>query len=161
MALQRQPITEILACSFIALVCVVFFVQAWSLPPGTFEPLGSGPIPMATAAIVFICCLVIIVSRVRVLSQGVWLENQFRKEFMSRSPYGPLVTMGLTVVYVTALDLKIASFGVITCVFLTILIAALEKFQKKALLPALIVAVVVAFGVEYMFTNVFVVDLPA
>lgn len=80
---------------------------------------------------------------------------------MTRSPYGPLVTLGLTVVYVTALDLKVASFGIITCVFLTILIAALENFRPKSLLPAFIVAVIVSFGVEYMFTNVFVVDLPA
>jgi hypothetical protein len=41
------------------------------------------------------------------------------------------------------------------------LIAALENFQPKVFIPALIVAAIVSFGVEYMFTNVFVIDLPA
>lgn len=159
--MQRNPVTEILVCGFVALICMVFFIQAWSLPPGTFEPLGSGPVPLTTAAIVIICCLVIIVGRARTLIRDGGLERQFRKEFKGRSPYGPLVTLGLTVVYVTALDLNVASFGVITCVFLAILIAALENFQPKVFIPALIVAAIVSFGVEYMFTNVFVIDLPA
>ncbi len=159
--MQRNPITEILVCGFIALICLVFFINAWSLPPGTFEPLGSGPVPLATAAIVIICCLVIMIGQARALIRNGQVERQFRMEFMTRSPYGPLITLGLTVVYVAALDLNVASFGVITCVFLTILIAALENFKLKSLLPAFLVAVVVSFGVEYMFTNVFVVDLPA
>ncbi len=159
--MHRNPVTEILVCAFIALICMVFFIQAWSLPPGTFEPLGSGPVPLATAAIVIICCLVIIVSRARTLFRGVGLGHQFKNEFTGRSPYGPLVTLGLTVVYVTALDLNVASFGIITFVFLAILIAALENFKPKVFIPALIVAAIVSFGVEYMFTNVFVIDLPA
>ncbi len=161
MVLQKNPITQILVCGFVALICLVFLINAWSLPPGTFEPLGSGPVPLVTAAIVIICCLVIIIGQARILFRGGQIERQFRMEFMTRSPYGPLVTLGLTVVYVTALDLKVASFGIITCVFLTILISALENFRLKSLLPAFIVAVIVSFGVEYMFTNVFVVDLPA
>ena len=84
-----------------------------------------------------------------------------RREFMSRSPYGPLVTLGLTIVYVVALDLAVASFGLITFVFLTVLIVALENFKTRLLLPALVVSAIVSFGVEYLFTNVFVVDLPA
>ena len=159
--MHTRPITEIVACGVVATFCIILSIQAWKLPPGTFEPLGSGPIPLVTAGIVILCCLVIIVSRVRMLVGHGGVGRQFRNEFMSRSPYGPLVTLGLTVIYVTALDLKVASFGVITFVFLTILISALENFRVKAFLPALIVSAIVSFGVEYMFTNVFVVDLPA
>jgi putative tricarboxylic transport membrane protein len=160
-AVQRQPVTEILVCGFIALICVVFFVQAWGLPPGTFEPLGSGPVPLVTAAIIILCCLIIMAGRIRTLSRGGALMPHIRREFMSRSPYGPLVTLGLTIVYVVALDLAVASFGLITFVFLTVLIVALENFKTRSLLPALVVSAIVSFGVEYLFTNVFVVDLPA
>ena len=53
-----------------------------------------------------------------------------------------------------------ASFGLISFGFLTLLIWGLEGLRRRVLVPALITAAIAAFGAEYLFTNVFVVDLP-
>ena len=159
--MERHALTEIGVCGGIALVCLVFFVQAWALPPGTFEPLGSGPVPQVTAAIVMICCLIVVVRAVLHLRAGEGIGAAARTEFVGRSPKGPIVTLVATILYIAALDAKLASFGLVSFVFLTALIWTLENFRTGALPWVLGVAATFAFGVEYLFTNVFVVDLPA
>ncbi len=51
-------------------------------------------------------------------------------------------------------------FAWMAAIFLTITIWGLEKFQKKKFLPALGVGLAVGFATQYLFTQVFVVDLP-
>ena len=46
---------------FIIAVCVAVLAESWDLPPGTFEPLGSGPIPQAIAFAIIGLCLIILV----------------------------------------------------------------------------------------------------
>ena len=52
--MERRPLTEIVACALIIVVCAVFWVQAYKLPPGVFEPMGSGPVPMYTSALIIL-----------------------------------------------------------------------------------------------------------
>ena len=156
--MDRRHIYEIGTASLILAVCVILWVQASRLPPGTFEPLGSGPVPQWTAAIVIVCCLIVIGSAARrLLTSGA-------PEAPPEDPVGTrrtaLLLCVLTVVYVGLLDFGAASFGVITFGFLTLLIWGLEGFRRRVLGPALVTAAIAAFGAEYLFTNVFVVDLP-
>ena len=46
---------------FIIGVCIAVLVESWDLPPGTFEPLGSAPIPQAIAYVIIGLCLIILV----------------------------------------------------------------------------------------------------
>ncbi len=68
--------------------------------------------------------------------------------------------LGASVVYVGLLHLQVMSFGIVTFAFLVLLIWAMERFNPRKILPAAIVAAIFSFGAEYIFTNVFVVDLP-
>lgn len=158
--MERRPLTEIGVSALVLLVCAVFWIQAYRLPPGTFEPLGSGPVPMYTAAIVILCCLIVMVRGFIALSRGPGVAASFDAEFRGGSPRGALWMIGMTIVYVALLHMRVASFGVVTFVFLTLLIWALEGFRMRTLLPALITAAIASFGAEYLFTQVFVVDLP-
>ena len=51
-------------------------------------------------------------------------------------------------------------FAWMTTLFLVITIWGLEKFDRKKFLPALITAIIIGFASEYLFTEVFIVDLP-
>jgi hypothetical protein len=157
--MRRRSIYEIGVASLILAVCAVIWTQAARLPPGTFEPLGSGPVPQWTAAIVILCCALVIVTAARRLRTAA--AGDSAPEESGGTPRTALLLCGLTVIYVGLLDLGAASFGLITFGFLTLLIWGLEGFRGGVLVPAAITAAIAAFGAEYLFTNVFVVDLPA
>lgn len=157
--MERRPLTEIGVSALIALICAVFLAQALTLPPGRFEPLGSGPVPIWTAVIVIACCLVVIVSALRAL-RHTGLAEAARLEFAGGNVAGGVLVGGLTVAYVAALHLKLAGFGIVTFVYLLLLILGMEGFARRRILPALILSALAAFGAQYVFTEIFVVDLP-
>ena len=159
--MDRRPIAEIGVSLVISAICAVFWIEAAKLPPGSFEPLGSGPVPKYTAIIVILCCAVVIVRALRQVAAGPGLAADFRAEFAGGSPIGALVLVGLTLGYALVLHFKLLAFGVVTAIYLFLLIWLLEDMRWRAALPAAIVAAVAAFGVEYLFTRVFIVDLPA
>ena len=157
--MDRRPFTEIGVSALIVIICAVFLAQALKLPPGRFEPLGSGPVPTWTSIIIIVCCGIVILRSVLAL-RGADLGATWRSEFTGGNPIGGGLVLGLTVAYAGALHLKLAGFGPITFVYLVLLILGLEGFAKKRVIPALIVSALAAFGAQYVFTEIFVVDLP-
>ncbi|MEC8254019.1 MAG: hypothetical protein VX004_00985, partial [SAR324 cluster bacterium] len=71
-----------------------------------------------------------------------------------------LIISSTTVVYSLVLHLRLMPFAWMTTLFLIITIWGLEKFDRKKFLPALITAIIIGFASEYLFTEVFIVDLP-
>jgi hypothetical protein len=65
------------------------------------------------------------------------------------------------VVYVLLMQLRVAGFAVITAAFLFIAIAYLTRFAPRSLPVAALVGLIMGYGCQYIFTQVFVVDLPA
>ena len=47
-----SPRVDIGVCLFVIVLCCAVLVEAAKLPPGSFEPLGSAPIPQATGSTV-------------------------------------------------------------------------------------------------------------
>ena len=158
--MERRLYTEIGVAAFIIVICAIFMFQAVRLPPGSFEPLGSGPVPIYTSAIIILCCVIVIVRSVTVLLRSSSLSREFKLEFSGESPVGAILMLGSSVFYVGLLQLQILSFGIITSAFLTLLIWSMERFRRHKLLPAIITSAFFSFGAEYIFTNIFVVDLP-
>ncbi len=66
----------------------------------------------------------------------------------------------VTLIYILGLALELTSFAILTTVFLTFTIGFLTRFRRRALAVALVLGLVMGFGCEYLFTQVFVVDLP-
>ena len=158
--MERRSYTEIGVAALIIVICAIFLTQAVRLPPGSFEPLGSGPIPIYTSAIIIFCCVIVIVRSVMVLLRSSGLLREFELEFSGGSPAGAILMLSASFVYVGLLQLQILSFGIITFAFLTLLIWSMERFRRHKLLPALVTSALFSFGSEYIFTNIFVVDLP-
>ena len=140
-------------------ICAILWAQVSRLPQGNFEPLGSGRVPKWTAAIDMVCCLAVIFAWFRQLWIGAE-KDAHPDENVGGTPRTALLLGVLTGIYVGLLDIGMASLGLITFWFLTLLILRLESFRCRVLVPALITAAIAAFGAEYLFTNVFVVDLP-
>ena len=147
---------EVWVSLLVILICVIFLWESWDLPPGSFEPLGSGPVPQATAFIVIFCSGLVILNA---LKKSVQLsENEETQE--KPSVRAGLIISSATVVYSLVLHLRLMPFAWMTTLFLIITIWGLEKFDRKKFLPALITAIIIGFASEYLFTEVFIVDLP-
>jgi hypothetical protein len=147
---------EVWVSLLVILICVIFLWESWDLPPGSFEPLGSGPVPQATAFVVIFCAGLVILNA---LKKSVQLsENEDTQE--KPSIRAGLIISSATVVYSLVLHLRLMPFAWMTTLFLIITIWGLEKFDRKKFLPALITAIIIGFASEYLFTEVFIVDLP-
>ncbi len=147
---------EVWVSLLVILICVIFLWESWDLPPGSFEPLGSGPVPQATAFVVIFCAGLVILNA---LKKSVQIsENEETQE--KPSIRAGLIISSATVVYSMVLHLRLMPFAWMTTLFLIITIWGLEKFDRKKFLPALITAIIIGFASEYLFTEVFIVDLP-
>jgi len=158
--MDRRPIAEIGVSGLIIAVCAVFWYEAAQLPPGSFEPLGSGPVPKYTAIIVIICCVIVIGRALFRMRGGPGFAADVRAEFAGGSPAGALIITATTLIYAVLLHYEVLPFGPVTFLFLFLTIWTLENLSLKRALPAAIVAAIMSFGTEYLFTNVFYVDLP-
>ena len=147
---------EVWVSLLVILICVIFLWESWDLPPGSFEPLGSGPVPQATAFVVIFCAGLVILNA---LKKSVQLSEHEETQEKPSIRAG-LIISSATVVYSLVLHLRLMPFAWMTTLFLIITIWGLEKFKREKFLPALITAIIIGFASEYLFTEVFIVDLP-
>ena len=153
-----NPRTDIGVCLFLIVVCCAVLVEAAKLPPGSFEPMGSAPIPQATAGLIIFLCLVVMAKAAHMMMR--------REAADADDDYPPrrldaAVIFAMTVVYVLLMQLRVAGFAPLTAVFLFIAIAFLTRFAPRTLPIAAVTGVLMGYGCQYIFTQVFVVDLPA
>ena len=147
---------EVWVSLLVILICLIFLWESWDLPPGSFEPLGSGPVPQATAFVVIFCAGLVILNA---LKKSVQLSEHEETQEKPSIRAG-LIISSATVVYSLVLHLRLMPFAWMTTLFLIITIWGLEKFDRKKFLTALITAIIIGFASEYLFTEVFIVDLP-
>ena len=61
MSEQSSPKTDIGVSLFLIVVCSLVLWEARKIPPGVYEPLGSGPVPRAVAGLIILLCRVAMV----------------------------------------------------------------------------------------------------
>ncbi len=155
-----RPYTEIAVAALIAGACVVFYIAASGLPPGRFEPLGSGPVPKYTSAVIIVTCLFVIARAVYRLSQTTDRLAALRSELVGGRPMMAIYVFALSVAYVAVIHSRAVPFAPLTALYLLGMIWGMEGFALRKFLPAVVVALIAAFGAGYVFTRVFFVDLP-
>ena len=143
---------DIAVALFLIVVCAIGLFETRSLPPGTFEPLGSAPVPQAVAGLIILLCLVVIVRALR--------RPPAEPDGLERSWLDAGAVILFTLAYAAAMHFRLASFAILTTAFLTVCIGALVRFRPKSMPVVLIVALATGFGCQYVFTRVFIVDLP-
>ena len=174
--------------AFIIAVCVVVLIESWDLPPGTFEPLGSGPVPQAIAFVIIGLCLIIMVRALIALARheepektaiDIALDAEDAAAGFRPRPWSAVAVLVFSGLYIGVLYLGVLGFGIVTVLFLfgvivflfgmepvrgfIKLVTTFDRVHVAAAKPVLIaaaIAVVMGFGCEYIFTEIFYVDLP-
>lgn len=156
---------------FLIVIAAVAIWQAADLPPGSFEPLGSAWVPQITAGIIILLSLLVILRallRADTISAADTIgaadairgDDQGRSNELQERWHQAAAVALLTVLYVAAMHLRLTTFAIVTTVFLTATILVLVRFELKRLPLILVVAAVTGFGCQYIFTRIFVIDLP-
>jgi tripartite-type tricarboxylate transporter receptor subunit TctC len=78
----------------------------------------------------------------------------------TRRPWLAATCLGLTVAYVMALALEWGDFRVVTILFVSAVGVSLTGMKFKKLPELFLIAQCLGFGLHFLFTQVFVVDLP-
>jgi len=151
-----------LSVCLIVICCGVLW-ETRKIPPGSFEPLGSAPIPQAVAVLIIVLCLAIMAHAIYRWARGAdggSEEGSFEEDSFRPRPWAASLVFGFTLLYVAAMAFSLTSFAIATSLFLFVSISFLTGFERRTLPLAGLVAVGVGFGCQYLFTQVFVVDLP-
>jgi putative tricarboxylic transport membrane protein len=134
------------------------------LPPGSFEPLGSASIPQFVAGAIIVFSLWLIaraVLRARKAQDDSddASTTEAADSFRHRNDLA-IALVVLAVVYVLVMAMDWVRFSVATLVFLLASIGMLSGFARRSLPLLIVLSGVLGFGLEYLFTKVFVIDLP-
>jgi hypothetical protein len=146
------------------LVALVTIYGTLELPPGSFEPLGSATIPQVVSGAIIVFSMWMIgsaVLRTREIRKGSvsTSETDAQDTFRLRNDFA-IALVVFSIVYVAVMAMDWVRFSVATLVFLLASIGMLSGFARRALPFIIILSVVLGFGLEYLFTKVFVIDLP-
>ncbi|MEO1089753.1 MAG: tripartite tricarboxylate transporter TctB family protein [Pseudomonadota bacterium] len=150
-----DPKLEIAVCLAIVVMCGFVLAEAAGIPPGYFEPLGSGPVPRATAWCIITLCALTIARAVPRLSHRRTTDDGVPERWLDAG-----AMFALTVLYVAALHLRLTTFAVMTSAYLALTIGLLVRLERRLLPWVVGVALAIGFGSQYVFTRIFVVDLP-
>lgn len=147
-----------IASGFLALlslsICLILLIGSRDIAPPMFDPVGSAALPIASA-------LVLLLLGAACLLHDL-LRRRFRLAAADRQTSGTrLATVGLLVLmlgYVLAMQLGLR-FSIATAGFVTLAIPLICR--RLQILPlALILALLLGFGAEWLFTHLFYIDLP-
>lgn len=158
MAKRKVPKLEAWFSIFLIIMSATVFWETLSLPPGSFDPLGSAGFPRVIAMAIGILALVILVNVFRKSSDD--LKKDSAPPAFRRRPDLALGFYAFALVYVLVLALKLFSFAICTVLFLILSMGLLTRFALKRLPIVISIALVIGFGCQYVFTKIFVIDLP-
>ncbi len=156
--MQRQPSprADLAFSAFLIVVCAATLWETREIPPGTFEPLGSAPVPQVVAGLIMGLSLLIMARAWQALRAG---ERGDGPDVVPRWT-DAVVVAALTVVYALALHARLGRFDVVTTVYLFVTIGVLLRLRRRSLPAVALVSALTGFGCQFVFTRVFVVDLP-
>lgn len=136
-------------------VAAAFLFDGRHLRPGILEPVGPGTIPNAT-------CWIVIALALAMLVRTVWGPDggQASASVAGERWRDLAVLVAATCAYVAVLGFGIVRYSIATAVFLFVAVVWLAANRRQAMPGALAVALVLGFGLDYLFRHVLVTDLP-
>lgn len=139
-------------------ISVAVYWESLSMPPAFYDPIGPAAFPRALSVAICFLSIILIINTFR-LPSGKSIQAVRQPSHRLR----PDLTVGsaiLTGIYILLLTLRQLSFAVSTTVYLISFLMLLMPFDRRRLLIALIIALMMGFGGGYIFTHVFYLDLP-
>jgi NhaP-type Na+/H+ and K+/H+ antiporter len=145
---------------FLIVVSAAFLWDSRTISGIKFDPLGAAPIPRLICGCVIALCMAIILQTLLASKQSAPEAPDSSEVDCQPQPRLAIITLLLTSAYVAAMAFRLCSFSVATIVYLVATIGALDRFSRKSLIIGGIIALVMGFGCQYLFTEIFVIDLP-
>lgn len=153
---DSDPRIDIGLALFLIVACATVLWETRDIPPGSFEPLGSAPVPQVVAGLIILLCLLVMAAAWRRLGR----EMPATDVELALRPVDAAGILGLTVIYVGLMEGRFIDFAPLTAGFLFVAIGFLVRFRLKSLPIVALVALLTGYGCQYVFTRIFVVDLP-
>ena len=125
--------------------------------------IGGMVVPRALMATVALLCTLLGAQAVRrrLAMPGKKVETDAPTQDQAPPrPWAALTFMGLSLAYVAGLQTGMVRFAVLTSLFVAVVISVLLRFDRRCLWIGLPIALCVGFGCEYVFTEIFTIDLP-
>ncbi len=125
------------------------------------DVLGSAWLPRATAAILAVLAVAIL-ARAFLRRHSVTADATDPTILAPEgAPQGRLVALALgwSILYATTLTLRV-DYALSTFVYLLLMIGTLGGVSRRMLVVGAVIAAIMAWGCAYVFTKVFLVDLP-
>lgn len=136
-------------------MAAAFLYDGRNLAPGVLEPVGPATIPNATCWIVIGLSLAMLARSFRGGGSG-----QPDASLPGERWFDLGVLVVVIGIYVGVLGFGLVRYSIATAVFLALTIVWLAENRRHALPGALVVGVVLGFGLDYVFRHVLVTDLP-
>jgi hypothetical protein len=166
MAKETSSKVEIGFAIFLIIFSIVVFWETLDLPPGSFDPVGSAGFPRVVSVAIGVFSIVILIRAVLKVFIGSKKATVSESQQTAVSPtFRPRYDLALgfyalSLAFAAVLALRWISFAISTALFLFISIGMLTRFYYKRLPVVILIALVIGFGCQYIFTQVFVLDLP-
>lgn len=131
-----------------------FLAEGSTLKPGVFEPIGPGAVPMGVAAVTLVLAVLVLLARMR-QSRSTDEAGAAAEDWAQT-----LGVSALTLGYCAALQVGVLRYGLVTAIYLTIIIVMMAPQRRTALPWALGIGVMTGFGLDAIFRHLLVADLP-
>jgi hypothetical protein len=136
-------------------IAAAFLYDGRNLVPGILEPVGPGTIPNATCWLTIALALAMLVRSLladRAAEAAVAADHERWRDLA--------VIVVVTCAYVAVLGFSVVRYSVATAVFLLFAIVWLAPQRRRVIPGALAVALVLGFGLDYVFRHILITDLP-
>lgn len=151
---RRLDAADLLMIGFVVAVCAILLIGANFIPPPMFDPVGSAALPRAVAVALLLLVGIFLVTRLR--GRPGESRSGLSDIAMGR---GAVITLLLVVAYGALMQTRLIGFAPATALFLAAAIPALRGSWRELPL-AVAVGLVMGFGSQWLFTEVFFIDLP-
>jgi putative tricarboxylic transport membrane protein len=147
-----------LAEAFVSLVTIaiaaVFLWDVRRYPTSPFEPIGTGAVPAGVAAAALVLGGLMCVQAVR----GLMVQRA--ADAPQELTWRVLGAFLLTILYTVVLASGWVRYGVATVAFFVLAVLLLAERPKPLLPWTLGLAAMLGFGLDYLFRNIFVTNIP-
>jgi hypothetical protein len=160
--------TDIVLGTIFIVFGIAVYLATLNLTASTYDPLGPAFMPRTLGILITLTAIVILYHGIRkkIAITGVEESSGKPDEILpfTKHPLIALTGMVLTFAYILALDLGLSGFRTLTMLYVLLLGGILIKAEKggkllKKFVVLVIIALVMSFGLFYLFTQVFTVNL--